>query len=273
MEFLYPSESDHCPAIIKMCQDFHLPPKPFKFFNFWTKHPDFLKVVESSWKEQVHGNPMSTLHQKMKKLKASLRSFNKFKYADISGKVKEKRRELAEVQLQNLSTPTPGLVELEKILNLELHELLLAEESFFKQKSRIKWIQKGDMNTQFFHRMTAARQKQMTISTLIDSQGRKLTTYSQITNEAVSYFQQLLGTVDINVIVCPKMLLAELLSGISEGSQSDLIRPISADEIKATMFSINGDKAPGPDGFSSHFFKNSWSIVGEDVCKAVLFFF
>ena len=39
------------------------------------------------------------------------------------------------------------------------------------------------------------------------------------------------------------------------------------------MFSIGSDKAPGPDGFSSCFFKAAWSIVGADVRDAVLHFF
>ena len=64
-----------------------------------------------------------------------------------------------------------------------------------------------------------------------------------------------------------------MLPGISESSQADLIRPISVEEIKATMFSINGDKAHGLDGYSSQFFKSSWSIVGGDVCRTVIYFF
>ena len=39
------------------------------------------------------------------------------------------------------------------------------------------------------------------------------------------------------------------------------------------MFSIDDAKAPGPDGFSSLFFKKAWSIVGSDVCEAVEDFF
>ncbi|MBA0600693.1 hypothetical protein Gorai_003894, partial [Gossypium raimondii] len=31
------------------------------FFNFWAKHPDFMKTVEQSWKEPVDGDPMSRL--------------------------------------------------------------------------------------------------------------------------------------------------------------------------------------------------------------------
>ena len=62
------------------------------------------------------------------------------------------------------------------------------------------------MNTKFFHRIMAARQKHRTISTLMDSEGMKLMTYTQITNEAVSYFQQLLGVTNVNVSGCPKVL-------------------------------------------------------------------
>ena len=64
-----------------------------------------------------------------------------------------------------------------------------------------------------------------------------------------------------------------MLSGISESSQAYLIRPISTEEIKATIFSINGDKAPGLDVYSSQFFKNTQSIVGGNVCRTVIFFF
>nr|GEZ64386.1 hypothetical protein [Tanacetum cinerariifolium] len=48
---------------------------------------------------------------------------------------------------------------------------------------------------------------------------------------------------------------------------------ISDEEIKNVMFSIYSNKAPGPDGFSSLFFKKAWSIVGKDVCIAVKYFF
>ena len=39
------------------------------------------------------------------------------------------------------------------------------------------------------------------------------------------------------------------------------------------MFSLGSEKAPGPDGFTDHFFKKAWSIVGEEVCQAVKSFF
>ena len=51
-------------------------------------------------------------------------------------------------------------------------------------------------------------------------------------------------------------------------------RPINHDEIKsAAMFSIGSDKAPGPNGYSSGFFKVAWSIVEGDVEEAIIQFF
>ncbi|XP_021994181.1 uncharacterized protein LOC110890840 [Helianthus annuus] len=39
------------------------------------------------------------------------------------------------------------------------------------------------------------------------------------------------------------------------------------------MFSVAGNKALGPDGYTSVFFKRAWNVVGNDVCQAVKAFF
>jgi hypothetical protein len=39
------------------------------------------------------------------------------------------------------------------------------------------------------------------------------------------------------------------------------------------VFSMNGDGAPGPDGFGASFFQNYWSIVHKEVTEAVIEFF
>ena len=59
----------------------------------------------------------------------------------------------------------------------------------------------------------------------------------------------------------------------AEGASADLCKLISSEEIRQTMFGIGDDKAPGPDGFTTHFFKKAWYIVGEDVINAILSYF
>jgi hypothetical protein len=52
-----------------------------------------------------------------------------------------------------------------------------------------------------------------------------------------------------------------------------LEKPFTAEEIKKTMISMPSNKAPGPDGFTTEFYKSAWSVVGEDVVAAIQSFF
>ena len=97
MEFLHHEVSDHYPAFIQLDQDWVSLPKLFKFFNFWTKHSEFQLTIGRSWKKHVIGAFMVLLHKKLKRLKQSLKSFNKAHFAYVSIKVKNKREELVGV--------------------------------------------------------------------------------------------------------------------------------------------------------------------------------
>ena len=110
---------------------------------------------------------MEVLQKKLKRLKTVLKEFNKLYYVDISKKVGMKKEELEGIQMTNLSTiDCREMIEKEKNVAEELHELMVAEESFYKQKSRIQWLKEGDENTKFFHGMVAARQHKNTILSL-----------------------------------------------------------------------------------------------------------
>ena len=117
----------------------------------------------------------------------------------------------------------------------------------------------------------AAQKKRNTIRVLTDANGVQLTTFSQIFGEAMAFFRSLIGTRDTVVLGCSSNILEEILQySISEDIAIELCKPITPVEIKILMFSIGSDKAPGLDGFLSHFFKVAWSIVGHDVIAAIL---
>ncbi|GKC05518.1 RNA-directed DNA polymerase, eukaryota, reverse transcriptase zinc-binding domain protein, partial [Tanacetum coccineum] len=52
-----------------------------------------------------------------------------------------------------------------------------------------------------------------------------------------------------------------------------MVADINEKEIKEAMFDIGENRAPGPDGYTSAFFKHSWDIVGNDICQAIKEFF
>ncbi|KAL0288031.1 UNVERIFIED_CONTAM: putative ribonuclease H protein [Sesamum radiatum] len=57
-----------------------------------------------------------------------------------------------------------------------------------------------------------------------------------------------------------------------EESQA-LVQSVTREEIKDAFFDIAEDKAPGPDGYSSGFYKAAWPVYCEEMIKAILEFF
>ncbi|GKB86639.1 auxin efflux carrier [Tanacetum coccineum] len=80
-----------------------------------------------------------------------------------------------------------------------------------------------------------------------------------------------LGTVDnVNPIFDAKSMFSNKLE---ENKGMEMISEVTDLEIKNVVFDIRDAKAPRPDGFTFAFFKNSWKIIGKDVCSAVRDFF
>lgn len=52
-----------------------------------------------------------------------------------------------------------------------------------------------------------------------------------------------------------------------------MVEPISLEEIKSALWSINLDKAPGPNGFNAFFFRKNWDLIIKDFYNGVLEFF
>lgn len=43
--------------------------------------------------------------------------------------------------------------------------------------------------------------------------------------------------------------------------------PLTMEELCASMFSMNADDAPGPDGFVPKFYQTNWNLVRQDVSR------
>lgn len=87
----------------------------------------------------------------------------------------------------------------------------------------------------------------------------------------MEHFKAFLRT-EINVqnIESPETLF---VNKISSFEAEYMVREVSCKEINAAMFDIDDAKAPGPDGYTSKFFKKAWDVVRLDICKAIQLFF
>lgn len=65
------------------------------------------------------------------------------------------------------STSFEAVIEQEAVLS-DLHTV---EESFLNQKSRIKWLNEGDKNSQYFFRAIKGKKSKMRISSIQNDDG------------------------------------------------------------------------------------------------------
>ncbi|CAN6554430.1 unnamed protein product [Malus baccata var. baccata] len=140
------------------------------------------------------------------------------------------------------------------------------EESVWKQKSRVQWLQEGDANTKFFHQSTLQRRRRNKVVTLKRDNEEWVDNPDQVRRLLDEHFMDLFsssgqrdwgGLLDC---VIPKVM---------EEINATLSAPVSADEIKQAALNMGGLKAPGPDGFQGIFYRSQWDIIAADVNKMI----
>ncbi|KAL0305149.1 UNVERIFIED_CONTAM: hypothetical protein Scaly_2995500 [Sesamum calycinum] len=130
--------SDHSPGIVSIFDNPAPKPKPFRFFNMWADHPDFIPTVEGRWGLNVEGTPQFRLCRKLKVLKSSLKAFNNLHYSHISARAKEADLALQDAQTHLESNPRDVTVR-DSLGDLRKKATFLAEAErhFYFQKAKI----------------------------------------------------------------------------------------------------------------------------------------
>lgn len=59
----------------------------------------------------------------------------------------------------------------------------------------------------------------------------------------------------------------------SDMERTQLIKLVTNEEIREVLFRMPSNKSPGPDGYTTEFFKAAWSITGKDFTTVVQSFF
>nr|KAJ0201063.1 hypothetical protein LSAT_V11C600298600 [Lactuca sativa] len=213
---------------------------------------------------------MFRLCQKLKLLKKPLRKLLNV-HGNFAEKVSKCREELCRVQESLDLDPCNEELRFEE--GIYLQSFLNArreEENYLKQRAKVHWLKEGDSNTAYFHKVVKGKINRNRIETILDGNGN-WKEGDEAFKVIVDYFEEFLGVEhDVIPILRPDDLDFRKL----DNQQAlDMIKDVTDEEIKAALFDIDDDKAPGPDGFSSKFFKKAWMIVGSDFCFAVKEFF
>uniref|UniRef100_A0A1S3YZT0 Endonuclease/exonuclease/phosphatase domain-containing protein n=1 Tax=Nicotiana tabacum TaxID=4097 RepID=A0A1S3YZT0_TOBAC len=205
----------------------------------------FKEVVTQEWQQKVAGYNMFQVIKKLKILKKALKKLNYQHFRNIL---------------------TEEIAMYQKFRNSSY-----LAEMFLLQRSKASWIKLGDDNTRFFHSVIRHKRLQQAITQIKDQHEELATDNISIANVLVDYYETMLGKEGRRRA---KAFHSFLKNGTTLNStqQVKLIQPFTVKEVKHAMFSIDVNKSPGPDGYGSGFYRDAWSIIGNDVTAAILEF-
>ena len=201
-----------------------------------------------------------------------MKQLNRLHFSHISERVSRLESQLEHLQSAfEQDRDNQFLFEQDRLLRSKLSSLKFAEKQFFSQKIKCKYLQDSDRGSKFFHALMGHNHRRNFIPAITRSDGRLNSSLKKVGDDFVAYYHQLLGT---SKSTAP-LDSAVIRSGpcLPSSSHDFLISPVSCDDIRQAVFSIENEKAPGPDGYSSFFFKQAWSIVGGEFCAAIQDFF
>ncbi|KAA3488752.1 reverse transcriptase [Gossypium australe] len=266
VEHLSHSFSDHCPVLLDTLggeRNVHGNKKhEFWFEAKWCLDSTFEDLVKNWWVESDDFLP--------KKLECmGLKMQN---WSTDKSKEDKKNRVALEDRLNclyNEDVSDDNLAEIAEIqlgLNLEADK----KEVFWKQRARVNWLQHGDRNTSFFHKMAGQQNLRGRVLELEDEFANRTTEREEMIKIASSYFEMLFSGSEEEP---DEHILGLVKRSVTPSMNEALLKQFTEGEIFQAVKEMPPLKALGVDGFVAIFFQKYWHIVGTDIsryCLAIL---
>ncbi|XP_012442191.1 uncharacterized protein LOC105767229 [Gossypium raimondii] len=200
--------------------------------------------------ETCRRNTMVFEHQG--NLSSKLQKLNREVYGHIGRRKQDLTRRIGKIQAAFDRKCSRFLLELELKLKIEYENIIDEEESLWRQKSKIEWIQQGDWNTNYFDTKTLRRRNFNKISTL-KVNGDWCFKDEALQREAIRFHKSLHYLDDQSQVF---LSLAWDFSRIDMEGLETMTREVTINEIHSDLFNMGPLKAPGSDGFHTLFYQN-----------------
>eukprot|EP00253_Pinus_taeda_P001699 PITA_01699 len=238
--------SDHKPILLCLKEEEDLGPLPFRFSPLYAEREGFFETVQTAWQKEVTGSPSFMWEQKLKKCK------------------------LAEIQFDLEKTEISSLdIDKEKYAQRNTYSYFRREEEYWQIKSRSLWLKAGDRNTAYFHRQYRAHLSRNHIAKFTTSNGQVCKGFDQIKDATRNHFQTLLSAERDGCEEDINDFLTHIPNLVNADNNNMMLNPTSKNEISRIVCSMQPDKAPGPDGFSIHFYRLCWEIIKSDLLRMI----
>ena len=256
--------SDHCPLLLN-CEIAFWQVRCFRFQNHWIKLEGFEEVVCAAWQGgPTAGAPVGQFAGRLQATATAVQHWQ----TKFCNNIKLKAAITSEiiVQLDRAMDQRPLTADERQFrANMKMQRLGYAalDRAIWRQKSRVRGVKEGDTGANFFRAKATARRCKNFIPKLqvdgvtVTDQETKVKTFH-------SFFEQIFGAKQPR----PRRLNLQGL-GYEQIELGDMDAPITEEEIIANIAELDGNRAPGPDGFTGLFYKRCWHIIKADLTAAI----
>ncbi|KAG7548149.1 hypothetical protein ISN44_As12g033560 [Arabidopsis suecica] len=213
--------------------------RSFRFDKRWIRKDGLMEAIANCWNsDNEPGNAkfvekLSNCRRAISQWRRQLTPFGRQTIEEIKSELFAAQRDDGRSQ------------EEIKDLTMRLKEAYQDEELYWHQKSRSSWMQLGDNNSKYFHALTKQRRARNRISGLHDENVIWSVEDKDVQNIAVAYFKKLFTTTKPEAF---EDALAEVEILITDQINVFLTAPATEGEVRAALFMMHPEKAPGPDG-------------------------
>ena len=161
-------------------------PCGFRFEESWLMWDECKEVVTDSWiNSGGEATGLGATVEKIKSCGAYLLAWGSSKTAPNTDEIKQLTKKIERMNKEELTEESR-----EEVLTAskKLDDLLLKQEIFWAQRSRVSWLKHGDWNTKFFHSKASQRHKRNFILGIKNQQGNWVEDIIDVAEVAVDYF-------------------------------------------------------------------------------------
>ena len=257
--------SDHTPLLLSTNNPSSAYQPQFKFELGWLLRDGFCEMVRDVWNSTlVDGSPIERWQAKIRRLRQYLRGWAK----SVSGAYKKEKiailNKLDELDKKaEITALSEGELDLKHVLNERLAELLREEEIKWYQRAKVKHLLECDANTKYYHLLANGRHRKTRIFQLED-ENNIITGDAQLKEHITSYYKNLFGPSPNSHIMLDESQTDDIPQ-VSQLENEYLTDTFSQEEVRAAIFQMEHNKAPGPDGFPPEFYQVFWNLIKDDL--------
>ncbi|KAL2231095.1 UNVERIFIED_CONTAM: hypothetical protein Sindi_1703900 [Sesamum indicum] len=229
--------SDHSPLVLHGDTQNQTRGGMFRFDNYLTRSPEFIPNVQNIWQHRIIGTPMFAVTQQRRKK------------GDLTLNVQLAKGFLDEAQdLVRYDRQKEVLLQLEHCCRIVYAKAVKQEQIMLQQQAKMQWMKGGDQCSRIFFHKIAQRRVARRILQINDHNGTIIQKQQRLSMNSRQ------TTMDIG------FLRPWGRHVLSNEETNYLITAFTPDDVKNAVFDIAEDNAPGPDGYSSGFFKAAWLV-------------